>query len=264
MSAPYEPSFWSRVRKVERRQWWLWASAIVITLLLSIGMESFSFLFEHADPTFSFTLRQSVRGLVGLVFLFDLYTIYQQVLIHRIRRQLTDQEKMFRLITENAEDLITVVDRDGKRHYDSPGYNKLGYCSEELQGGPVPEQIHPDDREALIAARKETFEKGVGPRVEYRFQRKDGEWRTLESTRSPVRNHRGEIEKVVIVSRDITERKQAEELLRRRDEQLRQSQKMEAVGRLSGGIAHDFNNLLGVIIGYSESMEQRLLPGDAL
>jgi len=264
MSAPYEPSFWSRVRKVERRQWWLWASAIVITLLLTVGMASFSFLFDAADPAFSFTVRDSVRGLVALVFLFDLYTIYQQVLIHRIRRQLTDQEKMFRLITENAEDLITVVDRDGKRHYDSPGYNKLGYSSEELQGGPVPEQIHPDDREALIAARTETFETGVGPRVEYRFRRKDGEWRILESTRSPVRNHRGEIEKVVIVSRDITERKQAEELLRRRDEQLRQSQKMEAVGRLSGGIAHDFNNLLGVIIGYSESIEYRLTPNDPL
>ncbi len=264
MPIPYEPSFWSRVRKVERRQWWLWASAIVITLLLTVGMASFSFIFDGIDPNFSFTLRQSVRGLVALVFLFDLYTIYQQVLIHRIRRQLTDQEKMFRLITENAEDLITVVDRDGKRHYDSPGYNKLGYSSEELQAGPVPPQIHPDDQDALIAARAETFSSGFGPRVEYRFRRKDGEWRILESTRSPVRDHRGEIDKVVIVSRDITERKQAEELLRRRDEQLRQSQKMEAVGRLSGGIAHDFNNLLGVIIGYSESIEYRLAPNDPL
>lgn len=264
LPTPYEASFWSRVRTVERRQWWLWASAIVITLLLTVGMASFSFIFDEIDPSLSITLRQSVRGLVALVFLFDLYTIYQQVLIHRIRRQLTDQEKVFRLITENAEDLITVVDRDGKRHYDSPGYNRLGYSSEELQAGPVPPQIHPDDREALIEARAETFETGVGPRVEYRFRRKDGEWRTLESTRSPVRNHRGEIEKIVIVSRDITDRKIAEELLRRRDEQLRQSQKMEAVGRLSGGIAHDFNNLLGVIIGYSESIEYRLSPNDPL
>ena len=227
-------------------------------------MASFSYLFDQSDPAFSLTLRDSVRGLVGLVFIFNLYTIYQQIQIHRIRRQLIDQEQMFRLITENAEDLITVVDRDGNRDYDSPGYAKLGYSREELQGGPVPEQVHPDDRDALIAARAETFEKGSGPRVEYRFRLKNGEWRTLESTRSPVRNHRGEIEKVVIVSRDITARKQAEELLRHRDEQLRQSQKMEAVGRLSGGIAHDFNNLLGVIIGYSESIEHRLTPNDPL
>jgi two-component system cell cycle sensor histidine kinase/response regulator CckA len=263
-TSSFEPSFWTRARKVERRQWWLWASAIVITLLLTVGMASFTYLFEQTDPTFSLTLRQSIRGLVGLVFLFDLYTIYQQLLIHRIRRQLSEQEQMFRLITENAEDLITVVDRDGKRLYDSPGYNKLGYSTKVDERAPFPEQIHPDDCEALIVARMETFETGVGPRVEYRFRRTDGEWRTLESTRSPVRNHRGEIEKVVIVSRDISERREAEELLRRRDEQLRQSQKMEAVGRLSGGIAHDFNNLLGVIIGYSESIEERLAPGDPL
>ena len=264
LPAQHEASFWVRIRKIERRQWWLWASAIIITLVLTAGMASFAFIFDQTDPNFSFTLRQSVRGLVGLVFLFNLYTIYQQLQIHRIRRQLSEQEQMFRLISENAEDLIVVLDRDGNRLYDSPGYAKLGYTREELQGGPVPEQIHPADRAALIAARLETFETGSGPRVEYRFRRKDGEWRTLESTRSPVRNDRGVIEKVVIVSRDITERKRADELLRRRDEQLRQSQKMEAVGRLSGGIAHDFNNLLGVIIGYSESIEYRLAPHDPL
>ena len=83
----------------------------------------------------------------GWFFCSTLYTIYQQVLIHRIRRQLTDQEQMFRLITENAEDLITVVDRDGKRLYDSPGYTKLGYSNKDLGRAPFPEQIHPDDRE---------------------------------------------------------------------------------------------------------------------
>jgi PAS domain S-box-containing protein len=260
-----EQSLWARIRQTEKRQWWLWASAIVVTLLLTIGMASFSYVFEQSDPQFSFTLRDSVRGLVALVFLFDLYTIYQQLQIHRIHRRLSKNEEMFRLITENADDLITVIARDGRRLYDSPSYLRaFGYTNEDLQGVPIAHQIHPGDHPAIFAARRQVFEKGVSARVEYRFQRKDGEWRHMESTGSPVRNHKGEIEQIIAVSRDITPRRQAEELLREREQQLRQSQKMEAVGRLSGGIAHDFNNLLGVIIGYSESIEHRLSPEDPL
>jgi len=260
-----EQSLWVRIRQTEKRQWWLWASAIVVTLLLTIGMASFSYVFEQSDPQFSFTLRDSVRGLVALVFLFDLYTIYQQLQIHRIHRRLSENEEMFRLITENADDLITVIARDGRRLYDSPSYLKaFGYTNDDLQGVPIADQIHPGDHAAIYAARREVFGKGVSARVEYRFRRKDGEWRHMESTGSPVRNHKGEVEKIIAVSRDITERRQAEELLREREQQLRQAQKMEAVGRLSGGIAHDFNNLLGVIIGYSESIEHRLSAEDPL
>jgi PAS domain S-box-containing protein len=260
-----EQSLWVRIRQTEKRQWWLWASAIVVTLLLTIGMASFSYVFEQSDPQFSFTLRDSIRGLVALVFLFDLYTIYQQLQIHRIHRRLSQNEEMFRLITENADDLITVIARDGRRLYDSPSYLKaFGYTNEDLQGVPIADQIHPGDHAAIYAARREVFGKGVSARVEYRFRRKDGEWRHMESTGSPVRNHKGEVETIIAVSRDITERRQAEALLREREQQLRQAQKMEAVGRLSGGIAHDFNNLLGVIIGYSESIEHRLSTEDPL
>jgi two-component system cell cycle sensor histidine kinase/response regulator CckA len=260
-----EQSFWARVRHAEQRQWWLWASAVAVTLLLTAGMTSFTYIFKQPDPQFAYTVRDSIRGLVGLVFLFDVYIIYQQLQIHRIRRRLSENEEVFRVIAENAEDLITVLDRDGMRLYSSPGYTRIfGYSSEELQGTSCLDQVHPDDCASVIAARLETYEKGAGPRVEYRFLTKDGQWRFLESNGSPVRNHRGEIERLVVVSRDITERKRADELLRQREEQLRQSQKMEAVGRLSGGIAHDFNNLLAVIIGYTESMEQRLAPADPL
>src|SRR5712692_5097920 len=260
-----EHSFWRLTGQVERRQWWLWASAIVVTLLLTAGMASFSDLFEQSDPNFSFYLRQSVRGLVALVFLFDIYTIYQQLQIQRIRRQLSEREELYRLISENAEDLIAVIDADGHRLYNSPGYERLfGYTNEELQGVPIADQVHPDDRQHVLQVRKEAFETGLRFHLYYRFRRKDGEWRILESTGGVVRNTQGEAEKIVAVSRDITERKHAEEILRQREEQLRQAQKMEAVGRLSGGIAHDFNNLLGVIIGYSEEIESGAAKGDPL
>ena len=228
-------------------------------------MGSFAYLFRDFDPQFSNNLRDSVRGLVALVFLFDLYTIYQQLQIHRIRRKLTEQEETFRLISENAEDLITVIDREGQPLYNSPGYQRIfGYSKDDVDEMSVLDHVHPDDHQIVLAARSEALQKGVAPRVEYRFRRQDGEWRILESNSSPARNHRGEIEKLVVVSRDITERKRSEELLRQREQQLRQAQKMEAMGQLSGGIAHDFNNLLAVIIGYSEDMELRLAPHDPL
>src|SRR5712671_2689494 len=93
-----EQTLWPRSGQVDRRQWWLWGWAILVTLLLTAGVASFSYLFDQSDPNFSFSLRQSVRGLVALVFLFDLYTIYQQVQIHRIRRQLNEREELYRLV----------------------------------------------------------------------------------------------------------------------------------------------------------------------
>jgi len=178
---------------------------------------------------------------------------------------LNEREELYRLISENAEDLIAVIDADGRRIYTSPGYGRLfGYTHEELQGVPIADQVHPEDRERILQARKEAFQTGARFRIEFRFRRKDGEWRILESTGGAVLNAQGIAEKLVAVSRDITERKHAEEILRQREEQLRQAQKMEAVGRLSGGIAHDFNNLLGVIIGYSEDIELRVAHGDPL
>jgi len=79
--------------RLQRRQWWMWSSAVLVTLLLTLAIASFAFpgLLSQAESFTSFALDQSVRGLVGLVLLFNVYTIYQQTQIHRIQRQMSDQ-----------------------------------------------------------------------------------------------------------------------------------------------------------------------------
>ena len=113
---------------------------------------------------------------------------------------------------------------------------------------------------ALRRRRKQARQTGQGRTLEYRFRHKNGTWRLLESTANLIRSRKGEPDKFVIVNRDITERREAEKALQ--ESELRQTQRMEAVGRLSGGIAHDFNNLLGVMIGYTDILEMRLREGD--
>ncbi len=211
-------------RRVERREWGLWGAAFVITLLLTVGLASFLLPNSNVSPDFNslYVLPQAVRGLVGLVFLFDLYTIYQHLLIYRIRRELVKREELFHLISENAADMIALVDMEGNRLFNSLSYKKvLGYSPEELQTFSSFEQIHPDDRERVKNAAEEARRSGLGKTLEYRFRHKNGTWLVLESTSSVIRNAKGEPEKLVIVNRDITERKKAGEALRRSEADFR-------------------------------------------
>ena len=204
-------------RRIERREWWLWTAAAIITLLLTIGLASFLLpnAHQHQDFYSLNVLPQAIRGLVCLVFLFDLYTIYQHVLIHRIRRQLVEREGLFDLISENAADMIAVVDMEGRQLYNSLSFQKaLGYSPEELQASSSFEQIHPDDRDRVKQAAEDARRSGIGKTLEYRLRHKNGTWLVLESTSSVIRNANGHPEKLVIVNRDITERKRAEEALR--------------------------------------------------
>src|SRR5208283_959080 len=223
-SEPQSETRGNGTRRIERREWWLLSTAIAITLLLTIGIASFLPVLMHAHYEWEDTLalRQAVWGLLGMVLLFDLYTIYQQLQIHRIRRQLTAKEKLFRLITENAADMIAVVDTEGKRLYNSLSYQKvLGYSPSELQHSSSFEQIHPDDRDRVAAAGAEARRTGKGKALEYRMRHKDGTWRVLESTSSVIRSGEGEPDLLVIVSRDITEHKRAEDALRAEHDLLR-------------------------------------------
>lgn len=81
------------LKSLDRKQWWMWSSAVLIILLLTIGVASFSFpwLLRTGEGNYSFYLSQAVRGLVGLVLIFSVYSVYQQTQINRIRGQLADQ-----------------------------------------------------------------------------------------------------------------------------------------------------------------------------
>jgi PAS domain S-box-containing protein len=257
-------------KRIERREWWLWAAALIITLLLTGGLVSF--LLPHGDirgdlyPSTFFP--QAIRGLVALVFLFDLYTIYQHLLIHRIRRQLVEREELFHLISENAADMIAVVDMEGRRLFNSLSYQKvLGYSPEELQSESSFEQIHPEDRERVKKAAEEARRTGLGKTLEYRFRHKKGNWLVLESTSSVIRNAKGEPEHLVIVNRDITERKRAEEALFRSEAGFRSVVEDAPYGIYRSSTDGRFlqvNPALQKLLGYEsrEALLERDLAGD--
>ena len=173
-----------------------------------------------------------------------------------LEETLRDREEFFRLISECMNDMIAVIDRDGQRIYNSPSYNTVLGDPTALVGTNSFMEIHPEDRDSIQRIFNETVTTGSGQRAAFRFVRKDGTIRFIESQGSVVRDQMGKTNKVVVVSRDITDRHTLET-------KLRQSQKMEAIGRLAGGIAHDFNNLMQAVIGYTNLLLQRLPEADA-
>jgi PAS domain S-box-containing protein len=155
-------------------------------------------------------------------------------------------EDRFGYLIQNLSDVITIVAVDGTMLYHSPSIERVaGYRPAELLGKSLLAFIYPEDEPAVRAAlERVTLQVGTAAPPEYRFRRKDGSWVWLESVGNNLLNDVA-VGGIVVTSRDVTGRRALEE-------QVRQSQKMEAVGRLAGGIAHDFNNLLMVIQGYAE------------
>src|SRR5579872_7334172 len=115
------------------------------------------------------------------------FAMGEEIRIFIIRRESKKNEELFKIVTENAADMIALVDVKGRRLYNSPAYKRiLGYSSAELGETSSFEQIHPDDRMRVLEAAREARESGVGKRMEYRIKHKDGSWRVLESLASTI------------------------------------------------------------------------------
>src|SRR5262249_21727882 len=156
----------------------------------------------------------------------------------RMEGALRKSEEHFRSLTENALDLISIIDLNRRIRYQSPSSDRaLGYRTDELVGRKLLDFVHPDDANNL----KDVLDliignPGVAYSAEFRFRHRDGTWRLLEAIGKVPANESG-TGGIVVNSRDITERKYLQQ-------QLIQSEKLAALGKLISGIAHELNNPL--------------------
>ncbi|MCU0290892.1 MAG: PAS domain S-box protein [Thermoanaerobaculaceae bacterium] len=162
---------------------------------------------------------------------------------------LEDREQRLRFITDNMLDILTQTSPDGTLQYLSPSFGRhLGYKPADLLGRSGLRLVHPEDVGPMEAAIRAAFESGAPScRTEYRFRHAQGHYLWFESTVTILRDEHGVFAGMILASRDISDRKRVEE-------QLREAQKLESVGRLAAGIAHDFNNMLTPILGYAEML----------
>jgi PAS domain S-box-containing protein len=190
----------------------------------------------------------------------NLVSIFGSVMDITERKQaeklLRESEQRYRLITDNITDIIFTTDIWGNYTFISPSHQRVLERGEEVLGRSIFEYVHPDDRPNVVATFNEAVMNRSIARADFRYLHPSRGYIWLEAEGTLI-DMQGTFTGV-IVSRDITERKQAEEERIKLEERLQQSYKMEAIGSLAGGIAHDFNNILASILGFAELIKLKI------
>jgi PAS domain S-box-containing protein len=172
-----------------------------------------------------------------------------ETLEQQVAERTRERDRLWRV----SDDLIGVARFDGYWAAINPAASAmLGWSEAELLNMPIAALWHPDDIATTLAHRKQLVEGGPTVRFQNRYRHKDGSYRWLSWSSTAEDGF------IYALARDVTAERNAADALRRTEEQLRQSQKMEAVGQLTGGIAHDFNNLLTGVVGSLDLMHKRI------
>lgn len=222
-----------------------------------------SILESHRE--FVFASVAVVLSLSGLVVLLAVSVQRRR----RVEERLRKSQGRYRLISENTADVIWTMDPGTDRYtYISPSVHRLlGFSSDEASQMTLRELLTDESYRNVRECVPENF----GPRsVEDQsalirtcfldYYRKDGSVIPTEAVMTLLTDPRHRVIEILGVTRDITERRKAEQEKTRLEAQLAQAQKMESVGRLAGGVAHDFNNMLSVILGQVEILMMQSDP----
>ena len=171
----------------------------------------------------------------------------------RFARLLSERTRERDRIWQVSEDLLGVSNFDGYFTSVNPAWTKtLGWSEDEIKALHVNELRHPDDLLIGTEGRRRLAEGAGTVRIENRFRHQDGSYRWIYWTMTAEQGL------IYVIGRNVTADKELAQTHRQTEEQLRQLQKLDAVGQLTGGIAHDFNNLLTVVIGALEILERSL------